>query len=123
MGSFLRQTYGSEMVVFGFAFNRGSFQAIDMINGGLRPFEAPPAAEGTLDAALAATGIPIFALDLRAAPASGPESWIREPHRSRNIGAGYATDYDANYFLNFPAPTAFDAILFVENTTRAVPVN
>jgi hypothetical protein len=30
MGKFLRQTYANQMVVFGFAFNQGSFQAMDM---------------------------------------------------------------------------------------------
>ncbi len=28
MGAALRKTYGDQMVVFGFAFNRGSFQAV-----------------------------------------------------------------------------------------------
>lgn len=122
MGSFLREKYGPDMAVFGFSFHRGSFQAIDMLNGGLKEFEAPPAPEGSLDAALAATGVPLFALDLRKVPEEPPASWFRDPHPMRNIGAGYADGYDAYYYSDLALPQAFDALLFVEKTTRARPV-
>lgn len=122
MGEDLRKMYGSDMVVFGFAFNRGGFRAYDMVNQRLTDFEVSEAPPGTLDAVFAATGIPVFALDLRQVPETGPESWLREPHPSRTVGAGYADAYASNYFPNLTAPAAFDAMLFVENTTRARPV-
>lgn len=122
MGSFLRDTYGTGMVVFGFSFNRGGFQALDVINGGLKAFEAPPAPDGSFDAALAATGLPLFALDLRSVPAEGSASWFRRPLLTRNIGAGYAEGYDSSYYLNLALPVAFDAVFFVDSTTRARPV-
>ena len=50
---------------------------------------APPAPDGTFEAALSATGLPILALDLRGVPAETPASWFRDPHPTRNIGAGY----------------------------------
>lgn len=52
---------GAQMVVFGFAFNQGSFQAIEQ-GKGLRDFTVPPAPAGNLDATFAAAGIPFFAL-------------------------------------------------------------
>jgi len=122
MGSFLRETYGADMLVFGFSFDRGGFQAIDMVNGGLKAFEAPPAHDGTFEAALSATGLPIFALDLRTVPAEPPAAWFRDPHSTRNIGAGYADGYDSNYYMKVALPVAFDAVFFVDSTTRAQPV-
>jgi len=122
MGSFLRETYGADMLVFGFSFDRGGFQAIDMVNGGLKAFEAPPAHDGTFEAALSATGLPIFALDLRTVPAETPAAWFRDPHSTRNIGAGYADGYDSNYYMKVALPVAFDAVFFVDSTTRAQPV-
>jgi erythromycin esterase len=64
MGASLRTMFGDQMVVFGFAFNQGSFQARDQ-GKELRDFTVPPAPAGSLDATFAATGIPLFALDLR----------------------------------------------------------
>ena len=115
MGSFLRQAYGDKMVVFGFAFNQGGFQAVEAKKG-LHDFTLPPAPAGSLDAKLASAGIPMFALDLRKSPKTG---WWTEPHAGRSIGAMFA-DADADKYL-YPtqAPKAYDALLFVEKTTPA----
>ncbi|MEQ1913381.1 MAG: erythromycin esterase family protein, partial [Vicinamibacterales bacterium] len=74
MGAVLRRMMSKEMVVFGFAFNQGSFQAIPQGGGALKNFTVPPAPAGSLDATLAASQIPLFALDLRQAP-----EWFKEP--------------------------------------------
>jgi erythromycin esterase len=122
MGSCLREKYGTEMVVFGFSFQSGGFQALDLVNSGLKEFQAPPAAEGSFDAALAAAGLPLFALDLRGAATDPAAAWFREARPARNIGAGYADVYEPNYYLNVVAPAAYDAVFFVGSTTRARPV-
>lgn len=120
MGSALRQTYGDQMVVFEFAFNQGSFQAIPLGGGALRNFTAPPAPAGSLDATLAASGIPLFALDLHAAPKSGPVAdWLNTAHKTRSIGAMYSNETASQFLVNQVAPRAADALLFVENTTAA----
>ena len=46
MGYHLRKQYGSDMVVFGFAFNQGSFQAIES-PGGSRSIASLPGQAGT----------------------------------------------------------------------------
>ncbi len=46
MGSALRRMYGREMVVFGFSFNQGSFQAIAPGGGALKNFTVPQAPPG-----------------------------------------------------------------------------
>ena len=116
MGAELRRTFGDQMVVFGFGFNRGSFQAIPAAgsNRTLRDWTVEAAPEGTLDAKLASAGIPVFALDLRAAPA-----WFSESHRARMIGAVYSEDNQQNFWNDMVATKAYDALLFVENTTAA----
>ena len=71
-----------------------------------------------LDATLAATGIPLFALDLRQAPKSGPVAeWLRVAHKSRNVGPTYVDDRPDRYMADLIAPECFDAILFVEKST------
>jgi erythromycin esterase len=110
--------YGTQMVVIGFAFNRGGFQAVSMNEEprGLRNFTVEAAPVGSFDALLGAAGIPVFALDLRNAPAP-----LREIRQSRQVGSVFSNENAANYLLRFVAPDVFDAILFVENTTAARP--
>lgn len=119
MGVALREMFPKEMVVFGFAFNQGSFQAVER-DKGLHDFTVAPAPAGSLDATLAATGIPLFAIDLRKIPKAGAvETWFSQPHRSRNIGALFADDMDKQFLVDITAPRSFDALLFVERTTAA----
>jgi erythromycin esterase len=130
MGAHLRRALGSDMVVFGFAFNQGSFQAIEMpmpSRGGLRTFTVPPAPEGSLDGMLAAAGLRLAAIDLRKLPTDGPVAeWWSVPHVTRFIGSGYSREFDdINGAFGFWAPwivnQLFDALLFVESTTSARP--
>ena len=122
MGAELRDLYKDKMVVFGFAFNQGSFQAVELQKS-LHDWTVPPAPESSLDATLAATGIPLFALDLRHIPADGPVAdWWSRPHPGRSIGAVYSDKNAANYFYPMEAPKSYDALLFVEKTTAARPV-
>jgi erythromycin esterase len=114
MGTALRRMYRRDMVVFGFAFNQGSFQAIPQRGGTLRNFTVPPAPPGSLDATLAATGLPLLALDLRAAP-----DWFRESRQSGQIDAVYPEDEPYAYLGSIVPVEAYDAMLFVEATTVA----
>ena len=119
MGKSLREMFGTQMVVFGFAFNQGSFQAIDQ-GKGLRDFTVPPSPAGSLDATFAAAGIPLFALDLRAAPKSGfVATWLSEPHETRSIGAVFSETLAAQSLADLTAPQCFDVMIFVEKTTAA----
>jgi erythromycin esterase-like protein len=120
MGADLRQMFPNQMVVMGFSFNQGSFQARSQSTGELKNFTVPPAPEGSLDATLASTGLPRLALDLRQAPQTGPVAdWFHTAHQTRSIGAVYPEDSPFAFLASFKAPEAFDAILFVANTTFA----
>ncbi len=125
MGAALRKMFGNQMVVFGFAFNRGTFQAIEMpfpSKRGLQNFTVNPA-EGSLDSFLASAGLQIAAIDLRGLPKQGPvANWFKEPRVSRRIGAGYGEDFAANFLVKQVVPELYDVLLFVENTTAARPL-
>jgi len=119
MGAALREMYGDKMVVFGFAFNEGSFQAIEQ-GKALRDFTVSPSPAGSLDATFAASGIPMFALDLRNRPREGPVSeWLNASHKSRNLGAVFSDESASNYFMDLRPLETYDAMLFVAKTTAA----
>ena len=118
MGAVLRKTYGEQMVVCGFSFDQGSFQALQR-GKGLRQFTVGPAIPGSLDAALAAAGIPLFAVDLRGAPSSGAVAeWLNTPQPMRSIGAIYS-DNNPDAYFGLVSPHSFDVIFFVERATAA----
>jgi erythromycin esterase-like protein len=119
MGEWLRQAYDKDMVSFGFAFNRGSFQAVEM-GKSLHDFTVGPAPAGSLDAMLASTHIPLFALDFRKLPKEGPVAeWFGQPHKAHTIGAVYSEAQAENYFLNAVAPQRFHVLIYVDTTTAA----
>jgi erythromycin esterase len=118
MGSHLHAMFGNEMVVVGFAFNQGSFQAVDE-TGKLRDHTVPPAPEGFIDAALAATGLPLLALDLANIPPDGPlAKWLAAKPSQRSIGAVFYGDH-TNYSEVANPRDKYDILLFVERTTAA----
>lgn len=126
MGVSLRRMFGNQMVVFGFAFNQGSFQAMEMpfpSKTGLRNFNLDPSPEGSLDAMLASAGLQIAAIDLRALPKTGEVAkWFSAPRATRSIGAGYGEQFAANFLVDQVTPGIYDALLFVEKTTAARPL-
>jgi erythromycin esterase-like protein len=120
MGGYLHKKFGNQLVTFGFAFNEGSFRAIEK-GKSLRDFKVGPAPEDSLDHALASTGFSLFALDLRQLPPRGPVArWFAKPRASRSIGAVYGGGQPASWSVaTLRWPDAFDVILFVENTTAS----
>jgi erythromycin esterase len=122
MGSYLRKMFGSLYVNFGFAFNEGSFQAIEA-GKGLHDFTVGPAPDGSLDATLASAGLPIIALDLREPPSQpAVNHWLKAAHQTRSIGAVFSNEQAASYFVSAAASDMFNVLLFVEKTTAARPI-
>jgi len=121
MGAALRKMYADKLVTFGFAFNQGSFRAMSM-NGGVQNFTVGPAPAGSLDATLAASGIPLFALDLRAAPKTGPVAeWLGEKHLTRNIFQGFSEDVPGSNMFEQVVTERYDCLFFVDKTTATRP--
>ena len=117
MGNQLRQMYGKEMVVCGFSFDEGAFQALEK-GKGLRQFTVGPGGADTLDRVLAATGLALFAVDLRSAPAgSAVAKWLESPQKMRNIGAWYSENMGGGFVE--VSPRDFDVLFFVKKTSAA----
>ena len=109
MGCYLRRALGDTMVIFGFAFNRGGFQAREMpfsSGRGLRTFTVGPLSDGSLDVTLARAGLSVAAVDLRSRPASGPVTeWFAQAQETRSIGAGFSGEAAASFAVPLSSPT------------------
>ena len=126
MGQHLRQTFGNQMRVLGYTFDRGHVRAIRVKQGKSDGWEwitmqVPPAKSGSAEEVLRATGIPRFVLDLRGVPPTSElGTWINEPQLLRAIGANY--DPDNLGYQTIILPKAFDALIYIEQTTATTPL-
>jgi erythromycin esterase len=123
MGCHLRRALGDSLLVAGFDFNRGGFQARG-ISGALREFTVEPLDSGSLGATLAQAGLSVAALDLRALPVEGPVAeWFSQPVRIRSIGSRFSEAHTAEFVVPLITPEWFDVLLFVDSTSaaRAMP--
>lgn len=120
-GEALRRMFGDDLRVFGFAFDRGGFQARDvMVDGALRPWLVGSAPDSTLEAHLRAAAPEVALIDLRSLPEAGPvASWFMARQTMRTIGSGYTYERPDWYWWRAPVAQVYDALVFVEETTPA----
>ncbi|HEX5236332.1 MAG TPA: erythromycin esterase family protein [Silvibacterium sp.] len=120
MGGYLKRYFAPQVVNFGFVFDQGSFRASDSQTHHVATFTLNASPKGTWESALAATGIPLFALNLRLA-VFAPETleWMQEPHPTHSLGAVYDQSEQGNYWYPAELQKEFDAVFFVENTTAS----
>jgi erythromycin esterase len=118
MGAVLRNIYGKSMLICGFSFYEGSFQAI-VPHRGLQDVIVGPSPSYTFDSALADTGLRLLAIDLRNKTTNSVvKDWLSKPHDVRSIGAVYNEALADRYFVSTSSDT-FDVIFFVNWTTPA----
>ena len=128
MGQHLRKAFGQQMRVVGFALDRGDVRAKALKQGkpaadGRVALTIPAAKAGSPEALLRAAGLPRAILDLRAVPATSPlGAWLAAPQPIRSIGWGYDPAAASASYQSFVLPQAFDVLIFIENTTAAVPL-
>lgn len=119
MGMHLARRFDSDLVVVGFAFGEGAFEAVVHEEGNRRPLREVaigPAPDETLDAVLARAGIPVFLLDLRHVD-NEVAAWLQQPQITREIGAFFKDPQDMCKTI---VPMArYDVLAFIANTTRA----
>lgn len=127
MGMHLARELGSDYVALGFVFDRGHFQAMGAATGNgadgaltLGEHSVGEAPVGDVAEALHRAGMPLFALDLRHAPAGVVADWMNAPHGMRELGASFRCEGASS--LNSVLPRRFDAVVFVDETTRARPL-
>ena len=126
MGSHLRRQLKTSYVNLGFVFSQGSFQAIEMKGGprggSLNEITLGDPPESNASVAFARTGKPLLVLDLRALPRQGAvHDWFAAPHPLRDTGAVFSTE--KNMTSAEILPELYDAVIFVDKTTRARPIH
>ncbi|MBZ0232524.1 MAG: erythromycin esterase family protein, partial [Deltaproteobacteria bacterium] len=121
-GAHLRERHGKGYVIFGFVFGEGSFQARDWTKGqgsAVTEHTLGPPPETDVSAPFRATGKPIVVVDLRKAPRGVVADWFAAPHPMRDTGAVFTNE--ANMSSPQEVSKRYDAIIYVDKTTRARP--
>ena len=125
MGSHLRQEYQDGMVIVGFNFFKGSFNAVDfdMWNGigDLTSHTVGPPPEDSYAYHFRGANMPRMILDLRGVDFdSTATDWLPGPRRFRIVGALYDDSNPLNYFYDARLPVEYDVIVYFQNTTPSV---
>ncbi len=126
LGRHLKDRHGNSYMSIGFVLGSGSYRALDTRNTPIArhprsatfTFGPPPAR--TLNALMAATGIDIFAVDLRSAHGRIREVLDR-PLRIRE-GAGVVGQGDPLNTIKRSLPATHDLLIFIDHTTPARPI-
>jgi erythromycin esterase len=125
MGARLRDRYGKQMYVVGFAFRQGHVRAIGLENGkatALSIYNVPPSPEGSGDAVLSAAGMPIFFLDMtKVAPGSPLGQWLAGPHLFHNFSANWVIESPESNTEPEALSSLYDGLIFVEEGQAARP--
>ena len=109
------------MVVFGFSFYQGSFNAVDMPSPGQfgdlkkHRVELPP--EESYEYVFHKAGLPRFFLDLRDVQPGPVTDWLLEPRLFRFIGSAYDESRPLDFYSELLLPSIFDVIIYFEDTT------
>lgn len=125
MGVFLVNTHRKDLYTIGFEFNQGSFltQFFDRPGGNLTVKEATlgPAPIGTLPYTLAQTGIPLYFVDFsKSLQNDVVQRWLKSRQKAHFYG-GLMTSKRS--FEEIRPAESYDALVFVEKTSRAVPLS
>jgi Tol biopolymer transport system component/erythromycin esterase-like protein len=119
LGHYLKDSYGDEMLSIGFAFNAGRVNARAFGMGNpILPQEVLPPPEGSFDWVAHNLGWPAFLLDLRGIDLNHPGAvWLNQSLYLHDIGEYYHEDDPESYLTQFHLPTAFDAIIYIDEVT------
>jgi erythromycin esterase len=129
MGSALRNTFNQEMVVVGFDFARGSFNAYGQTGSTITALTTHTVAEPpqySYEDYFLSAGLPRFLLELRGRDQrADTPPWLAGPALMRSIGAVYDDSASGSYVYQTYLPRQFDVIIFLENTSasRLLPFN
>ncbi len=126
MGARLREQFGRELYVLGFAIHTGTVRAVGSgLSRALATHEIPPAPAGSGSAVLSAAGRPLFFLDFAAfrqppGRVSPLGEFLEGRHEFREIGAMWTVENPAQANLRRFAPGKyFDGLIFLEKTQAA----
>ena len=113
MGERLSERFGDDYFSLGFAFYGGDFRA-EPSGGKPQAYSIQDAPAQSVEGVFHTLGLPLFALDLRAAEQEAP--WLAAPQDIRTIIGSVANDYQTS-FLERQLPKEYDAVIFVDQMT------
>lgn len=123
MGQYLAERYGDDYAALGFSFATGSYQAMardDDGEYGLRDCPVGDASEGSVGSTLGRVdGSPLF-LELSGIDDDRLHEFLHEERPLRQPGGMY--DPEESYESDLVLADAFDTLVHVDETTRAVPL-
>jgi erythromycin esterase len=126
LGGHLAGAHGEDYFAVGFSFARGAFQAMSEGDDGeydLREQHLDGPLPDTVDATLAELGEELAFVDLRtAARDDAVVDWLAQPRPHFSVGGSYDDGNPTEYLTEYTLGEAFDAVCFVEETTRARPL-
>lgn len=131
LGGHLADRHGDGYVALGFSFGWGSFQAIGEdpeVDGeesgrGLWEYSLDGPIPGTVEATLARLDHPLAIVDIRAAREDDRAAeWLADPQQHFSVGATFEPENPEEYLTEYAYAAAFDAVCYVEETTRAHPI-
>ena len=118
VGRWLREEFGEQIYVTGFAFHRGELLAIGVRNGnyeGVARQTIPGLAEGNGDSVLSAAGMPVFFLDLRTVPSTTALGrWLAEPHSFLEVRELWNRDDPQSNSRVMSMAKSYDGLVFLE---------
>jgi erythromycin esterase len=126
MGAWLRERFGKDLYVVGFAFRKGEVRAVGLENGvnkgvGVWPVQSSP--EGSGDAILSAAGMPIFFLNIAGLPHGGAlATWLAQPHLFHEFGAVVPIGDPESGLDSGVLAKDFDGLVFFEDTHAIHPL-
>jgi erythromycin esterase len=119
MGDYLRKQYGNQMVVFGFLFYQGSFNACGTPTFQTFHVGAPPI--NSYESFFHDAGLSRFFLDLRSVKVGAAASdWLLVPHPFRQIGSCYHPTVMQSGFLTAALARVFDVVIYFQDTSPSL---
>jgi erythromycin esterase len=119
MGDHLRKQYGNQMVVFGFLFYQGSFNACGTTT--LHSFSVGEPPINSYESFFHAASLPRFFLDLRSVKAGAAASdWLLTPHPFRQIGSCYQPNVMQSGFETAALASVFDVVVYFQDTSPSL---
>jgi erythromycin esterase len=128
MGDHVRDRYGDQMVVIGFATHHGAVRAKRIKEGkfergGAVALPLALASKFSVEALFGEIGLPRFILDLRdLTKESAVGAWLAKERSHRSIGAVYDPDRDSSYYDHARLPQMYDGIVFIAESTPSKPL-
>lgn len=123
MGAYFREALGAAYYSIAFAFNEGSFQAINMNpkDKKLKAFTVGSAEKPAADWVLAQSDFDISFTKLKQTMPTEVDAYLKKEFNYFIVGGGYSDDWERAGEVQKNFANCHDAIIFCQKTNRAVP--